>query len=120
MWVILRRSLRGAQPLLRYWDLSTFTTDVFDPGFIAVYLKQNPTPRLPGRLFGMRQPKATPWIHVLLPALRHTLRAGRDVPSQLISLVMVMGEARLDHRAEHRLSDHDYLIQCLVFERADG
>jgi Helix-turn-helix of DDE superfamily endonuclease len=31
---------------------------------ILVYLTQNPTPRLHGRLFGMRQSKATPWIHV--------------------------------------------------------
>jgi hypothetical protein len=33
--------------------------------FILVYLKQHPTPLLHGRLFGMRQSKATPWIHVL-------------------------------------------------------
>jgi len=33
--------------------------------FILVDLKQHPTPLLHGRLFGMRQSKATPWIHVL-------------------------------------------------------
>jgi hypothetical protein len=32
--------------------------------FILVYLKQHPTQQLHGRLFGMRQSKATPWIHV--------------------------------------------------------
>jgi Helix-turn-helix of DDE superfamily endonuclease len=48
--------------------------------FILVYLKQNPTPRLHGRLFGMRQSKATQWIHVLLPVLRNTLRTLGDAP----------------------------------------
>jgi hypothetical protein len=32
--------------------------------FILVYLKQNPMQRLHGRVFGRRQSKATPWIHV--------------------------------------------------------
>src|SRR5205809_6821921 len=32
--------------------------------FILVYLKQHPMHLLHGRLFGMRQSKATPWIHV--------------------------------------------------------
>ena len=31
---------------------------------ILVYLKQNPSQRLHGRLFGLRQSKATQWIHV--------------------------------------------------------
>jgi hypothetical protein len=48
--------------------------------FILIYLKQNPTPLLHGRLFGMRQSKATPWIHVLLPVLRNTLRSLGDAP----------------------------------------
>ena len=42
--------------------------------FILVYLKQNPTPLLHGRLFGRRQSKATQWVHVLLPVWRNTLR----------------------------------------------
>jgi Helix-turn-helix of DDE superfamily endonuclease len=50
--------------------------------FILVYLKQNPTQLLHGRLFGMRQSKATQWIHVLLPVLRNTLRALGDAPSR--------------------------------------
>jgi hypothetical protein len=48
--------------------------------FILVYLKQNPTQLLQGRVFGMRQSKATPWIHVLRPVLRITLRALGDAP----------------------------------------
>ena len=42
--------------------------------FILLYLTQSPTPLLHGRLFGMRQSKATPWIHVLRPVWRNTLR----------------------------------------------
>jgi Helix-turn-helix of DDE superfamily endonuclease len=52
--------------------------------FILVYLKQNPTPLLHGRLFGTRQSKATQWIHVLLPVLRNTLRALGDAPSRSV------------------------------------
>ena len=48
--------------------------------FMLVYLKQNPTQLLHGRLFGMRQSKATQWIHVLLPVLRNTLRTIGDAP----------------------------------------
>jgi hypothetical protein len=48
--------------------------------FILVYLKQNPTQLLHGRLFGMRQSKATPWMHVRLPVLRNTLRTLGDAP----------------------------------------
>ena len=48
--------------------------------FILVYLKQNTMQLLHGRLFGMRQSKATQWIHVLLPVLRNTLRTLGDAP----------------------------------------
>jgi hypothetical protein len=48
--------------------------------FVLVYLKQNPTQLLHGRLFSMRQSKATQWIHVLLPVLRNTLRTLGDAP----------------------------------------
>ena len=50
--------------------------------FILVYLQQNPPHLLPGRLCGMRQSKATPWLHVLRPVLRHTLRTIGDAPSR--------------------------------------
>jgi Helix-turn-helix of DDE superfamily endonuclease len=52
--------------------------------FILVYLKQNPTQILHGRLFGMRQSKATQWIHVLLPVLRTTLRTLGDAPCRSV------------------------------------
>ena len=48
--------------------------------FMLVSLKQHTLQRLHGRLFGMRQSKATQWIHVLLPVLRNTLRTLGDAP----------------------------------------
>ena len=53
--------------------------------FILVYLKQHPSHLLHGRLFGMRQSKATQWIHVLLPVLRNTLRTLGDAPCRSVS-----------------------------------
>src|SRR5262245_42587092 len=42
------------------------------------------------------------------------------VPKTLvISLVVVMGQIRLDHRAEAGLAEHDHLLQRLFFDRAD-
>ena len=52
--------------------------------FILVYLKQHTTHLLHGRLFGIRQSKATQWIHVLLPVLRNTLRALGDAPCRSV------------------------------------
>ena len=52
--------------------------------FILVYLKQHTIQMLHGRLFGMRQSKATQWIHVLLPVLRKTLRALGDAPCRSV------------------------------------
>ena len=52
--------------------------------FILIYLKQNPTQLLHGRLFGMRQSKATQWIHVLLPVLCNTLRRLGDSPCRSV------------------------------------
>src|SRR5215470_17163310 len=52
--------------------------------FILVYLKQHTIHLLHGRLFGMRQSKATQWIHVLLPVLRNTLRSLGDAPSRSV------------------------------------
>lgn len=48
--------------------------------FILVCLKPHPTHLLHGRLFGIRQSKATQWIHGLLPVLRDALRALGDAP----------------------------------------
>ena len=45
--------------------------------FILVYFKQYPTQTLLGRLFGMQQPQANRWIHLLHPILNAALeRAG--------------------------------------------
>ena len=52
--------------------------------FMLVSLKQHPTPLLHGRVFGMRQSKATQWIHVLLPVLRTALRTIGDAPSRSV------------------------------------
>lgn len=52
--------------------------------FILVYLKQNTIHVLHGRLFGMRQSKATQWMHVLLPVLRNTLRTLGDAPCRSV------------------------------------
>src|SRR5215470_11428905 len=52
--------------------------------FILVYLKQHPTHLLHGRVFGMRQSKATQWLHVLLPVLRNALRTLGDAPCRSI------------------------------------
>src|SRR5215211_3359347 len=62
--------------------------------FILVYLKQHPTHLLHGRLFGLRQSKATQWIHVLLPVLRNTLRTLGDAPCRSVeALRSCLGEA---------------------------
>ena len=52
--------------------------------FILVYLKQHTMHLLHGRLCGMRQSKATQWMHVLLPVLRHTLRTLGDAPCRSV------------------------------------
>jgi len=52
--------------------------------FILVYLKQHPMHLLHGRVFGMRQSKATQWIHVLLPVLRNALRTMGDAPCRSV------------------------------------
>jgi len=52
--------------------------------FILVYLKQHTIQLLHGRLFGLRQSKATQWIHVLLPVLCHTLRTVGDAPCRSV------------------------------------
>src|SRR6266540_3134150 len=52
--------------------------------FILVYLKTYALQVVHGRLFGMDQSKANQWIHVLLGALRATLRTLGDAPSRSI------------------------------------
>ena len=52
--------------------------------FILVYLKQHTIQLLHGRVFGMRQSKATQWMHVLLPVLRNALRTLGDAPCRSV------------------------------------
>ena len=55
----------------------TFATSEDMLLFILVYFKQYPTQTLLGRLFGMQQPQANRWIHLLHPILNAALeRAG--------------------------------------------
>ena len=63
--------------------------------FILVYLKQNTIHLLHGRLFGMRQSKATQWIHVLLPVLRTTLRTLGDAPCRSVEALRQCLEGEL-------------------------
>ncbi len=51
----------------------TFPTSADMLLFILVYFKQYPTQTLLGRLFGMKQPQANRWIHLLHPILNTAL-----------------------------------------------
>jgi hypothetical protein len=53
--------------------------------FILVYLKTYPLQVVQGRLFGMGQSKAHPWIHVLLVVLQATLRTLGDAPTRSVT-----------------------------------
>ena len=52
--------------------------------FMLVYLKQHTMHLRHGRLFGMRPSQATPWMPVLLPVLRHTVRTLGDAPGRRV------------------------------------
>ncbi len=54
--------------------------------FILVYLKQAPTQEMQASLFGMRQPKANMWIHLLHAVLNHALRQHGDLPKREVLL----------------------------------
>jgi hypothetical protein len=68
----------------KHWPLPTPEDRLL---FMLGYRKQHPTPRLHGRLFGMHQSTATPWMHVLLPGLRHPLRALGEAPCRRVEAV---------------------------------
>ena len=53
--------------------------------FILVYLKTYALQVVQGRLFGMGQSKAHPWIHALLPVLLAALRALGDAPARSLT-----------------------------------
>lgn len=48
--------------------------------FILIYLKQGTTQEMHATLFGMHQPDANSWIHVLHPLLNRTLAALGELP----------------------------------------
>ena len=48
--------------------------------FISIYLKQAATQELHGTLFGMSQPKANVWIHLLLPLVKCALAIAGELP----------------------------------------
>src|SRR6266542_1649170 len=65
--------------------------------FILVSLKTSALQVVHGRLFGMVQGKAHPWIHVLLPALRAALRTLGDAPARsLTALAQRLGMAEAE------------------------
>jgi len=53
--------------------------------FILAYLKTYTLQVVHGRVFGMAQGKANPWIHVLLPALLAALRTLGNAPARSLS-----------------------------------
>ena len=65
--------------------------------FILTYLKTYALQVVHGRLFGMVQGKANPWIHVLLPVLLAALRALGDAPARSLSaLAQRLGVSEAD------------------------
>jgi hypothetical protein len=50
--------------------------------FILVSLKTSPLQVVQGRLFGIGQSKAHPWLHVLVVVLRATLRTLGEAPTR--------------------------------------
>jgi hypothetical protein len=52
---------------------------------LLVYLKTYALQVVHGRLFGMVQGKAHPWMHVLLPVLLAALRARGDAPARSLT-----------------------------------
>jgi hypothetical protein len=67
-----------------------------------------------------QQPTESLSTHHEPPLMLHTGICDDElIPNALvISLVVVMGQVRLDHRAEGGLLDHDHLLQSLFFDRA--
>ena len=67
---------------------------------ILTYLKTSPLQVVQGRLFGMDQRKANPWIHLLLVVLQATLRALGDAPGRsLQELAQRIGVTEADAAA---------------------
>ena len=75
--------------------------------FILVYLKQAPTQEVQASLFGMRQPKANMWIHLLHAVLNRTLRQNGDLPKRdiLIALADITAEEQKTNSEEDKSSN---------------
>ena len=52
--------------------------------FVLMYLKAAPLQQLHATSFGLTQPKANLWLHVLLTALRNALASSGDLPARSI------------------------------------
>ncbi len=52
--------------------------------FVLMYLKAAPLQQLHATAFGLTQPKANLWLHVLLSALRNALASSGDLPARSI------------------------------------
>jgi hypothetical protein len=50
--------------------------------FILIYLKQGTTQEMHATLFGMHQPDANQWIHLLHPILNQTLASLGELPAR--------------------------------------
>jgi hypothetical protein len=80
--------------------------------FILVYLKTSALQVVHGRLFGMGQGQAHPWMHVLLPVLLAALRALGDAPMRsLAALAQRLGVPETDAAS---------VVASLVEESAPG
>jgi hypothetical protein len=65
--------------------------------FILVSLKTSPLQVVQGRLFGIGQSKAHPWLHVLVVVLRATLRTLGEAPTRSwTELAQRLGVAEAD------------------------
>ena len=67
--------------------------------FILVYFKQYPTQTLLGRLFGMQQPQANRWIHLLHPILNAALDRA-DCRPERAEIVQSSAETADDPREQ--------------------
>jgi hypothetical protein len=67
------------------------------PFFLLTFLKTSALQVVQGRLFGMGQGPANPWIHILLPALLAALRTLGDAPTRsLAALAQRLGVTAAD------------------------
>jgi len=65
--------------------------------FLLTYLKTYSLQVVQGRLFGMGQSKANPWIHALLPVLLAALRTLGDAPARSVAaLAQRLGVSEAD------------------------